>query len=133
MGWNQGGNIRKRFSESEIINLLRAIKVKISGSMGMEEACRSLGVSDKSDNRWRKLYGSLERTKVKRCRDLEKENGRLRKIVVDLELDKSILVVGTRSKRWRITAILWRGTLKNEVLKKSVIGLVHMGLTGFRC
>ena len=83
--------MRKRFSESEIINLLRAIEVKISGGMGTEEACRSLGVSDKSYYRWRKLYGSMGRTKVKCSKDLEKENGRLRKIVSDLELDKSIL------------------------------------------
>ena len=57
--------MRKRFSESEIINLLRAIEVKISGGMVTQEACRSLGVSDKSDYRWRKLYGSMERTEVK--------------------------------------------------------------------
>ena len=38
--------MRERFSESEIINLLRATEVKISGGMGTEEACRSLGVSD---------------------------------------------------------------------------------------
>ena len=61
--------------------------------MGTEEACRSLGVSDKSHYRWRKLYGSMGRTEVKRCKDLEKENQRLRKIVSDLELDKSILKV----------------------------------------
>ena len=54
-------------------------------------ACRSLGVSDKSYYRWRKLYGSIGRTEVKHCKDLEKENGRLRRIVSDLELDKSIL------------------------------------------
>ena len=83
--------MRKRFSESEIINLLRAIEGNISGGMGMEEACRSLGVSDKSYYRWRKLYGSMGRTEVRRCKDLEKENGRLRRIVSDLELDKSIL------------------------------------------
>ncbi len=40
--------MRKRLKESEIINLLRAIEVKISGGMGTEEACRSLRVSDKS-------------------------------------------------------------------------------------
>ncbi len=84
--------MRKRFKESEIINLLRAIEVKISGGMNTEEACRSLGVSDKSYYRWRKLlYGSMGRTEVKRCKDLEKENQRLRRIVSDLELDKSIL------------------------------------------
>ena len=59
--------------------------------MGTEEACRSLGVSNKSYYRWRKLYGSVGRTEVKRCKDLEKGNGRLRRIVSDLELDKSIL------------------------------------------
>ena len=83
--------MRKRFSESEIINLLRAIEVKISGGMGTQEACRSLGVSDKSYYRWLKLYGSMGRTEVRRCKDLEKENGRLCRIVSDLELDKSIL------------------------------------------
>ena len=55
----QGVITRKRFSESEIIKLLQAIEVKISGGMGTEEACRSLGVSDKSYYRWRKLYGSM--------------------------------------------------------------------------
>ena len=51
----RGVIMRKRFSESEIINLLREIEVKISGDMGTEEASRSLGVSDKSYYRWRKL------------------------------------------------------------------------------
>ena len=46
--------MRKRFSESQSINLLRAIEVKISGGMGTQEACRTLGVSDKSYYRWRK-------------------------------------------------------------------------------
>ena len=55
----RGVIMRKRFKESEIINILRAIKVKISGGMNTEEACRSLGVSDKSYYRWRKLYGSM--------------------------------------------------------------------------
>ena len=57
----------------------------------MEEVCRSLEVSNKSYYRWRKLYGGMGRTEVKRCKDLEKENQRLRRIVADLELDKSIL------------------------------------------
>ena len=79
----------KRFSESEIINLLRAIEVKISRGMGTEEASRSLGVSGKSNYRWRKLFGSMGRTEVKRCQDLEQENGRLRKIVRTLNWIKA--------------------------------------------
>jgi putative transposase len=83
--------MRKRFKETEIINLLRAIEVKIAEGMAVPDACRSLGVSDKSYYRWRKLYGSMGSTEVKRCKDFEKENHRLKKIVADLELDKHIL------------------------------------------
>ena len=83
--------MRKQFKESEIINLLRVIEVKISGGMGTEEACRSVGVSDKSYYRWHKLYGSMGRLEIRRCKNLEEENQRLRRIVSDLELDKSIL------------------------------------------
>ena len=63
-----------RFSKSEIINLLRTIKVEISGDMGIEEVCRSLGVSDRSYYQWRKLHGSMGCTEVNRCKGLEKEN-----------------------------------------------------------
>ncbi len=56
--------MRKRCKESESINLLQAIKVKISSGMGTEEACRSLGVSDKSYYRWRRLYGSTGHIEV---------------------------------------------------------------------
>lgn len=83
--------MRKRFKETEIINLLRAIEVKIAEGMAVPDACRSLQVSDKSYYRWRKLYGSMGSTEVKHCKDLEKENHRLKKIVADLELDRHIL------------------------------------------
>lgn len=46
----------------------------MSEDIGVVEAHHSVGVSDKSDYRWRKLYGSMGRTEVKRCKDLEKEN-----------------------------------------------------------
>ena len=59
--------------------------------MAVPDACRSLGVSDKSYYRWRKRYGSMGSTEVKRCKDLEKENHRLKKSVADLELDTHIL------------------------------------------
>ena len=83
--------MRKRVSEPEIIYVLRAIDVSAIGVMGTEEACRSLEVSDMSCYRWRKLHGSSRRTEVKRCKDLEKESQRSRKIVSDIELPKGIL------------------------------------------
>ena len=83
--------MRKRFKETEIINLLRGIEVKIAEGLAVADACRSLGVSDKSYYRWRKLYGSMGSSEVKKCKELEKENYRLKQIVADLELDKRIL------------------------------------------
>ena len=61
---------------------------------GMEsigQACRTLGVSEQSYYRWRKEYGGLRTDQAKRLKDLEKENGRLRKAISDLTLDKLIL------------------------------------------
>jgi len=83
--------MRKRFRETEIINLLRAIEVKVATGEAMLDACRSLGVSDKSDYRWRKLYGGMGSSEVRKYKELEKENHRLKQIVADLELDKRIL------------------------------------------
>ena len=83
--------MRKRFTETEIINLLRAIEVKIGEGVAVPDACRSYGISDKSYYRWRKLYGGMGSTEVKKCKELEKENHRLKQIVADLELDKCIL------------------------------------------
>lgn len=83
--------MRKRFKETEIINLLRGIEVKVAEGLAVADACRSLGVSDKSYYRWRKLYGSMGSSEVKKCKELEKENDRLKQIVADLELDKCIL------------------------------------------
>ena len=57
----------------------------------MPQACRTLGVSEQSYYRWRKEYGGLRTDQAKRLKDLEKENGRLRKAISDLTLDKLIL------------------------------------------
>jgi len=83
--------MRKRFKETEVINLLRAIEVKIASGDSVPDACRSVGVSDKSYYRWRKLYGGMGSSEVRKCKELEKENQRLKQIVADLELDKRIL------------------------------------------
>lgn len=53
--------------------------------------CHTLGVSEQSYYRWRKEYGGLRTDQAKRLKELEKENGRLRKAVSDLTLDKLIL------------------------------------------
>ena len=63
----------------------------MSQGQSVGQACRTLGVSEQSYYRWRKEYGGLRTDQAKRLKELEKENGRLRKAVSDLTLDKLIL------------------------------------------
>ncbi len=55
------------------------------------EVCRSFGISEQSYYRWRKEYGGLKMDQAKRLKELERENGQLRRAVADLTLDKLIL------------------------------------------
>ena len=66
----------KHFKETEIISLLRAIEVKVSAGEAVPHACRSFGVSDKSYYRWRKLYGSMGSSEVRKCKELARQYGR---------------------------------------------------------
>ena len=54
-------------------------------------ACREAGISDQSYYRWRKEYGGLDLDHARRMKDLEKENGRLKRLVADLSLEKQVL------------------------------------------
>jgi putative transposase len=57
----------------------------------MEDVCRKLEVSQQTYFRWKKAYGGAKAEEVKRLRELQKENQRLKEIVADLELDKKLL------------------------------------------
>ena len=64
--------------------------------MPMADAIRQIGVSEVSYYRWRQEYGGLKSNQVKRLKELETENARLRKAVSDLTLDKLILQEASR-------------------------------------
>ena len=81
----------KRKSPEQIINCLREAEVLLSQGHTVSEVCKRLAVSTQSYYRWRKEYGGLKTNQAKRLKDLEKENGRLRRAVSDLTLDKMIL------------------------------------------
>ena len=81
---------RKRYTPEQIISMLREAEVALA-RQSVGQACRTLGVSEQSYYRWRKEYGGLRTDQAKRLKDLEKENGRLRKAISDLTLDKLIL------------------------------------------
>ena len=65
-----------------------------------EEVMRQLGVSDATYYKWRKEYGGLRINQSKRLKELEQENGRLRKVVADLTIDNSILKEAARGNFW---------------------------------
>ena len=82
---------RKCYTPEQIIGMLREAEVSLSQGQTVGQVCRTLGVSEQSYYRWRKVYGGLKIDQAKRLKDLEKENGRLRRAVSDLTLDKLIL------------------------------------------
>lgn len=87
---------RKGFRPEEIVGKLRQAEVLHGQGMLMAEAIRHLGVSEVTFYRWRKEYGGLNGDQLRRLKDLEKENERLRRAVSDLTLDKQILTEAAR-------------------------------------
>ena len=82
---------RKRHTPEEIIKKLREAATLLAGGQGVEEVCKKLEVSPPTYHRWRQEYGGAKEETVKRLKELEKENGRLKKLVADLSLDKAML------------------------------------------
>ncbi len=81
----------KREKPEDIVSKLRQIEVLQGQGMRISDAARQIGVSEQTYYRWRKAYGGMGREQLKRLKDLEKENARLRRAVSDLTLDKLIL------------------------------------------
>ncbi len=82
---------RKRYTPEQIIGMLREAEVELSRGEKVKQVCRNIGVSEQTYYRWRKEYGGMKVTQVRRLKDLEKENVRLKRAVADLTLDKLIL------------------------------------------
>ena len=78
---------RKRFKPEEIVAKLRQVDVLVSQGQNLVDAIRQIGVSEVTYYRWRQEFGGLKSEQVKRLKDLELENSRLRKAVSDLTLD----------------------------------------------
>ena len=85
---------RKRHKPEEIVTKLRQVDVLVSQGQGIADAIRQIGVSEVTYYRWRQEFGGLKTEQVKRLKDLETENTRLRRAVSDLTLDKLILLLG---------------------------------------
>ena len=82
---------RKRFTPEQIIGMLREAEVRLSRGEQVEGICRGLGIVEQTYYRWRRQYGGMKVTQARRLKELERENGRLKKAVAELTLDKVIL------------------------------------------
>lgn len=82
---------RKRNTAEEIVAKLRQVDVLVAQGKPVAEAIRTIGVTEVTYYRWRNEYGGLKGDQVKRLKQLETENARLRRVVSDLTLDKLIL------------------------------------------
>lgn len=82
---------RKKYKAEEIVSKLRQVDVLVAQGNKVPDAVRSIGVTQVTYYRWRREFGGLQMDQVKRLKELELENQRLRKAVSDLTLDKLIL------------------------------------------
>ena len=81
----------KRYSTEQIIVKLRQAEIEMGRGVKVPEVCRKLGISEQTFYRWRKRYGGLDRSEVRRLKALEQENARLKKLLADAMLDNAIL------------------------------------------
>ena len=81
----------KRHKPEEVVAKLRQVDVLLGQGKSVAEAVRAIGVTQVTYSRWRQEYGGLKLDQVKRMKELEQENQRLRRAVSDLTLDKLIL------------------------------------------
>ena len=93
---------RKRYTPEEIVTMLRQVDVLVSQGHGVSGAIRQIGVSVITYHRWRREYGGLKTDHVKRLKELETENARLRRAVSELTLDKLILQEADRGNYWAL-------------------------------
>ena len=78
---------KTKFTEAQIVFALR----QAESGVKVEEVCRKLGISDATFYNWKKKYGSLGVNELRKLKQLEEENNRLKQIVADLALDKQML------------------------------------------
>jgi len=81
----------KRYKPEQIVNLLRQIEVEIANGKTTPQAAREVGITEQTYYRWRREFGGLKLDQAKRLKELEKENGRLKRLVAELSLEKQVL------------------------------------------
>jgi len=81
----------KRYKAEQIVTLLRQIEVGIANGKTTPQACKEVEITVQTYYRWRKEYGGLKLDQVKRLKELERENAKLKRVVAELSLEKQVL------------------------------------------
>ena len=89
----------KRHTPEQVITKLRQAEADLAQGLGIAQVCQKLGVSEPTLHRWRNQYGGMKADEAKRLKDLEAENGRLKRLVAELLLDKQLLQE-VAQKKW---------------------------------
>jgi len=89
---------KTRFTETQIVSILK----QQEAGMPTKEICRHHGISEATFYNWKSRYGGMEASDVKRLKDLEEENSRLKKMFADLSLDNQILKEMFAKKGWAL-------------------------------
>jgi len=97
---------RKHYRPKEIIGKLREEEVLFSRGKRVTDVVKELGIHEITYYRWRKEYGGMRVDQMKRLKELEQENVRLRKVVSDLTLDKMIIQLASRYGYRKVTGLL---------------------------
>ena len=88
--------MKKGITAEQIIGKLREVEVLLSQGSTVGEVSHKLGITEQTYYRWRREYGGMRVEQARRLKELEKENGRLKRLVADLTLDLAVLKEATR-------------------------------------
>src|SRR5229473_3559809 len=111
---------RSRFSEEQIVGVLKEAEAGVP----VKDLCRRVGISDATFYHWKAKYGGLEVSETRRLRQLEEENGRLKKIVAPREL----ALPAKRTERSRVASSAARVGSRSSTIRLSAV--VHFPATG---
>ena len=89
---------RIRYSPEQIIRKLREADAGLTSGKAVADVCKDLGIAEATYHRWRGQFGGIKADEMRRLKELEKENARLKALVADLSLDRSILQETLRGK-----------------------------------
>ena len=90
--------MKKSYRPEQIVRVLRDVEAQLAAGASLRELARQLGVNPGTLSRWQRRYGGVQIDEARRMFMLEKENVRLKRIVAELELDKSILKEALQGK-----------------------------------